>query len=254
MTQAEIINIWRDLILKAWLLGTPTPKQKEKFLKLLNFYEAKLTGDSSQYKSIILWFIKDIRWDIEMWRQINIDNIQDDEYVTNYFITKYELDNFNKLIDAESFKNIFTELQKKNYNKEKVVDAVQKIDAQFRVHFKKLSKKNISKNLLIFTQFERTLPIPALNRLIEFISHHDSLQNEILIINRLERIYKDFLRNFYKECLICLKSKKINSKFIRFSQRDWRLSLHLECEDASSFWLRSGDPIFEYEQLLKKMW
>lgn len=253
MTKAELVNIWRDLILKAWLLKKPTEEQKKKFLKLLASYEQKIAWDTSKYSQVVLSFIQDIRGDIESWREINIDSIDDDEYLENYFIIKHELDNFNRLINKESFKIIFLELKKKKYDETNLKKAIHALDKQFQQAFKKLSYKNIAKHLLIFTTFERNLPTPALHKILDFIEKDPILSNETILMRRLEASYKDFLRDFYNECLACLKSKKISYKFIRYTLKDWKTTMSLKYEDASSIGLRSGNPEYEYTQILKKM-
>lgn len=255
MTKAEIINIGRDLILKAGLLKKPTTIQKEKFLKLLDNYEKKLQNQSSKYTKVIISFIHDIRSDILEDREINIDTIQDDEYIENYFVTKHEIDNFNNLINTELYEIIFDELRKNKHNKQIIIQSVKKLDTQFRSHFKKISYKNISKNLLIFTTFERQLPMPALKRLHKFLLKHDEFSNESVIIDRLERAYKEFLRVTYDCCEECYEKDLINYKFIRYTHDDTtkKLSMSLNLEDASKSELRSGNPKFEYTELLKKM-
>lgn len=254
MDKTEIIRIWRDLILKAWLLKKATPIQKEKFLKLLASYEKKLTKDTHKYSQIVLWFIYDIRDDLESNREINIDSISDDEYIENYFVTKHELDNFNQLIDQESFKIIFSELQKKEINKKKIDTAIKSIQSCFNSHFKKIHQKNLAKNLLIFTTFERTLPLPALERLIAFMIQHESLNQDVLILKRIVRSYKEFLRNFYKICLSCYQTKKIHCKYIAYTKdADGKLTLDLKAHDASKYGLRSWSPTYEYKELLLKM-
>lgn len=253
MKQAEIINIGRDIILRAWLLKKWSQKQKEEFLELLQDYEEKLKNISDSSANVILWFIYDLKDDIQTWKDLNIDNIEDDEYLENHLIVKNELTHFNSLIDQESFKKVFEELNKKEIQIQEIRKAIQKIYAGFEFHFSKISQENIAKNLLIFTQFERKLPIPALNRLLRFMEKYPELWAERILIDRLERTYKNFLRTFYNECLKCLKEKNINFKFIRFSRQNNNLCMCLNCEDASSFGLRSGDPYFEYAEILKKM-
>ena len=254
MKQAELINIGRDLILKAGLLQKPTEEQKKKFLKLLDTYEKKVSWQVSKYSAVVLWFITDIRSDIEAWREIDIDSIDDDEYLENYFIIKHELDIFNTLIDEKSFKAIFLELKKEEYNLENIKIALHNFDEQFQKSFKKLSYKNIAKNLLIFTTFDRKLPIPALHKVLDFIEKDPKLSHETILLKRLETSYKEFLSDFYNECLNCLKSKNISYKFIRYTHKNGKLTMSLKYEDASNIGLRSGDPIYEYKEILKKMW
>lgn len=255
MTKAEIINIGRDLILKAGLLKKPTASQKEKFLKLLDTYENKLQGQSSKYTKVVISFIHDIRSDILEDREINIDTIQDDEYIENYFVTKHEIDNFNNLINTELYENIFDELRKNKHDKQIIIQSVKKLDTQFRLHFKRISSKNISKNLLIFTTFERKLPMPALRRLHKFLLKYDEFSNESVIIDRLERAYKEFLRATYDYCEECYEKSQINYKFIRYSRDETtkKLKMAIHTEDASKTELRSGNPKFEYIELLKQM-
>jgi hypothetical protein len=235
MTKAEIINIGRDLILKAGLLKKPTASQKEKFLKLLDTYEKELQEQSSRYTKVIMRFIHDIRSDILEGREINIDTIQDDEYIENYFVTKHEIDNFNNLINIELYETIFDELRKNKHDKKVVIQSVKKLDIQFRSHFKKISNTNISKNLLIFTTFERKLPMPALNRLHKFLLNYDEFSNESIIIDRLERAYQEFLRVTYDCCEECYKKHQINYKFIRYTHNNTtkKITMSLNLEDAS---------------------
>ncbi len=255
MTKTEIINIGRDLILKAGLLKKPTDTQKQQFLKLLNNYEKQLENEDNKYVEVILGFIHDIRGDIEEGREINIDTIKDDEYVENYFIIKHELDNFNNLINEDVYEDIFDELRKKSYEKKDIAQLVKKLETQFRAHFKQLSSKNIAKNLLIFTLFERKLPMPALKRLHTFLIWHNDLWEEANVINELKRDYTDFLTATYVDSKDCYKKITMNYKFIRYTHDETtkQMKMWLSIEDACKWELRSGNAKFEYWEILKKM-
>lgn len=256
MTKAEIIHIWQDLILKAGLIKKIGETDAKKFLKLLDTYESQLSKDSSKYAQVVLWFIHDIRGDIQEWREINIDAIENDDYIENYFITQHEVKIFNSLIDSESYELVFEELKKKPYSKTKVDAAIKKIDTQFRSQLKKLSCKNIAPNLLIFVTFDRNLPMPALHRLSRFLNQYDEFSTDMIIIDRLQRIYRDFVKKFYIECTDCIKKERINYKFLCY-EKDTQtntLKAHIHIQDASKIDYKSGNPRYEYAQLLKRMW
>lgn len=244
MKKEEIIKIWKEVILLVVKYNnSKTKKSKEDIIKTLDKYENNLEKDKTKYANIVLEFVIDIKNDLIAWRKLNIDNSNSDEYLENYFITQNEISIFNKLILKKEYYLLF-EKEVKNYDK-----LFEDINNNFINNFKKLSYKNIAKNLLVFTLFNRIKPLDALYRMDVLFS--SKLKNEKLVLKNRELIntYLSFIEQVYKAWIIYYKNGKYNYKFIKFSWDE----LDSITSDASKVNFRTWNPKFEYRELLKKL-
>ena len=154
-----------DLIKELLIEITINKNKKDLLLEKINKIESKLENHNLKYKDIALKFIKDIKDDIEAGREINIDSTNNDEYTDNFFKTKIEIQNYNKLILEESYKAICENIYSDEKDLELVKKYFQEIEDNFLKYFTKLNIEIIAQNLLIYTSFKRKNIYQALNRL-----------------------------------------------------------------------------------------
>lgn len=239
MKKEKIIEIWKKLIHLAWT-NSKWIRNDKKLLEQIESYESELGWDKTKYSNVILWFIKDLKSDLLAWRELNIDSIDSDEYLENYFITKNEVQIFNNLIPKKEYRLLFDK-KTKNHN-----EIYQIIEKQFLKQLKSLNSKNIAKNLLIFTLFNKDKPLDWLSR-IKLISSKINL--DIAKINKLIILYKNFIKQVYVDWVTFYKKEQFNYKFIKFS---WD-NIDSKSKDASKVWFRSWNANFEFKQLLIRL-
>lgn len=255
MTTAEIIQIGQELIAKVGTFEETDENSHNDLSEYLKKVEEKLQWNNSKHGQKIQSFIDDLQWDIRDWRKIKIDGIQSDEQVRTFFETERQIEIYNNLIDVERYKTIFHEINKDNCDYKCVHDEMIKLEKKFMVEFEKLSSKIIAKNMLIFSLFERNLPLPALMRLSKFLKASEKLEKDSEIVESLQKKYRNFTAMVYKECTQFYKNGTYNYKFLRiWRDKSWKIiKISFYEEDASYENLRSWNHKFEYREILRKL-
>lgn len=256
MDRKKLIEIWKDLVYKAWIYSKITDeKEKKDLLALFDGYEKELKTDKSKYAQTVLWFVIDLKGDLLSWRELKIDNTLADEYINSYFVTTREVKYFNLLLNEKIFNSIFEQVNKKEIDKNIISTNVIILDSTFRKTLKKLSSDVIAKNLLIFTLFNTNKPIPALKRLVLSLSKKQGFEKEVIILKKLIITYKKIIVEVKEKWIKILSKKDFNFKYLKFSNNteDWKVSVDIKISDASKEDFRSHNPEFEYRNILKKL-
>ena len=255
MTTAEVIHLGQELIAKVGMFEDDSEESRTQLSRDLDEFEARLWDDSSKHGNRVRSFIEDIRWDIADWREVKIDGIESDEQVRTYLETERQIEVYNNLIDVALYKKIFHELNSETCDQECVHKYIQELKNHFEVEFKKLSSKIIAKNMLIFSLFERNLPLPALMRLSKFLRVWKDFEKDFEITDSLQQKYREFTASVYHECAHCYKNDSYNYKFLRIHRDKNKDSIRISfyVEDASYENLRSGNHKFEYREILRKL-
>ena len=94
-------------IIKKILVEITINKWKNKII-LEKIEEIKKSVDEKDkvYKDLVLEFIEEIKDDIKSGREINIDSTNNDEYTTNYFETKIQIQKYNSIIKETEYREI----------------------------------------------------------------------------------------------------------------------------------------------------
>lgn len=250
METEKIINFWKEIIYIAWFYKKYKPEEKQKIENKLTFYKEKLTWSENIYSKRILSFIEDLLWDLALNRELRIDNIFEDDFVWNYYSSIKILKIYNYLIDFDNYKNIFENKKIEENNL-----FFEKFFKNFEDNFKKLEIKTISNLLLIFTIFDLISPKKYLKRLFDFRKNIWLSFENIQKLKYMIKSYEDFLNNIYKVSLINLKNKNFAYKYIKI-EKIWEennFKLKFILQDASKDKFRSGNPIYEYKEVLKNL-
>ncbi len=250
MKKQEILNIAKDLILIAWKYSkVEKQKEKNKLEKILFNYEKQLKTDNTKYSKTILSFLYDLKNDLESGRELNIDNIETDEYLENYLVVRRELKYYNSLILEENYRIIFNELIKKELDNNLINKNLEILKNNFLENFKKLNSKNIAKNLLIFTSFDRSIPKKYLLNLYIYLKNPKQKQLILELLKILEKLIEEtriYWIEFYKK-------NNFNYKYIWFRNIDWKSVLNDKIIDCSKNNYRTWFAKDEYFKLLKNL-
>ena len=252
MNKQEITDIAKDLIYIAWTANTVKKKsEKDELIKKFNKYEKDLLKNKTKYSEMILVFLMDLKWDLEDWRILNIDKLKTDEYLENYLFIKNEVIIFNKLILKTSYRLIFDELANKKSNNEVINIELLKIEKNFVKTLKLLDYKIISKNLLIFTIFQRKIANIWLNNLYKSLQSPKQKQQILWLLE----IYRTFTNKIKVYWIELYKKDDFNYKYLKFSKNsiDWNIDISAKVSNSSKSWFRTWKPKYEYKQLLIKL-
>lgn len=244
MKKQEIIEIWKELIILAWTYdSSKTKKSRQEIIDKLDNYKSKLSKNNSKYSNTVSSFIIDLKDDLLLWKKLNIDSINNDDYIENYFISKNEIIYFNNLILKNEYRLLF---EKDTKNQKELYERLYK---NFIKNLKLLNSKNIAKNLLIFTLFKRVKPMESLYRINLLFSQ--KLKNKDLVLKNLEliKLYKLFTTKVFENWIEIYNRWKYNYKFMKLNNNDFDSII----SDASKAKFRSWNPKFEYKELLKKL-
>ncbi len=251
MKKQEILDIAKELILIAWKYNkVPTKSEKTKLLNIFSKYEDKLLKNKTKYSEVIFWFLLDLKSDLENNRILNIDNLNTDEYLENYLLTKNELKIYNSLILESSYRKIFNELNKNQKQDLKIITReLDKFSKNFITNTKKLNTKVIAKNLLIFTCFERKIIKKYLINLYHYLKNNKQKRIVLELIKEWNIILADVKKysiNYYKKW-------NFNYKYIWFKNIDWKSVLNDKIIDCSKYWERTWFQEKEYLKLIKSL-
>lgn len=240
-------------IIKKILVEITINKWKNKII-LEKIEEIKKSVDEKDkvYKDLVLEFIEEIKDDIKSNREINIDSTNNDEYTTNYFETKIQIQKYNSIIKETEYREIIKIINSKNIDIKNINKNLEKIEKNYISKIKGLDTKIISKNLLIYTTFERKNHLQALNRLgliFEKIGFYEWLKR----INNLIKLNNKIIEKIKIEAIKNLKNNSFNYKYISFKKDVIWYTLSDNITDTSKYMYRSWNPSFEYRNIIKKI-
>lgn len=250
----KIIEIWKEIIYLSAKYSTYTEEEKKKLLKKFKDYKKVLSKDNSKYSNTINNFLIDLEADLQAGRKLEIDTIDHDDYLENYFISQREINHYNSLINEEIYNNIFKEINSSK-NLEKINKYLNDLVEIFNEHIMLISTENISKNLLIFSLFEKKLVSKALRNLSIFINTIPHCENEINTINNLINKHNTIIQNIYLDWVNNLRNKSYNTYYMRFESEiiNWEKVKNLKKYNSSQMNFRTGNSDYEYKKLLKKI-
>ena len=250
MKKQEILDIAKELVLiTAKFSWKITEENKKKLLKKFDEYEEKLEKDNTKYSKTILEFVLDLKDDLLSGRKLNIDKISSDEYLENYLITKNELKFYNSLIDLKIYREIFDELNKKNYDNKKIDELLEKFIKNFLGNYKKLNSKIIAQNLLIFTSFDRIIASKYLKNLYLFLKENSQKQKILELIN----MWNKKILEVKKHSIEFYEKNNFNYKYLGFKNINWKTILSEKIVDCSKIWERTWFAKYEYKKIIKNI-
>jgi len=250
----KIIEIWKEIIYIAGRYSVYTDQEKESILNKFKKYKKALHKDSSQYSNTVLEFIIDLEWDIKAGRKLQIDNVDHDDFLENYFVTQREISHYNNLINEDLFIEIFEEV-KWSKNIQILTEKTKILEANFINEIKLISHDNIAKNLMIFTLFERKITAKALKRLYSFITMIPWNEECSIILRNMISLYYTLIQEVYKSGIKCFYEWNYNVYYMRFLSEviDWEKVKNLKKYNSSQMDFRTWNPKYEYKILLKKL-
>lgn len=246
----KILDIWKQVVYLAAKYSNYSDEEKEKLIDKFWKYREAIWEWNCKYSRTVLWFIQDLELDINAWRKLEIDDIQHDNYLENYFISKRELSHYNKLIDKNIYRKIFDE-----FNSSRNLDTIEKLTKQlvknFISEYKNLSPENIAKNLLIFSNFDKKVISDWLKNLYKVFTLLPNNKELFIELRKINSLYYQLIQQVYTSWVDKYHKKDFNIFYATFTKQN--NSSKLEKIDASKQSYRTGNPDYEYRQLLLKL-
>lgn len=246
----KILDIWKQVVYLAAKYSNYSDEEKEKLIDKFWKYREAIWEWNCKYSRTVLWFIQDLESDINAWRKLEIDDIQHDNYLENYFISKRELSHYNKLIDKNIYRKIFDE-----FNSSRNLDTIEKLTKQlvknFISEYKNLSPENIAKNLLIFSNFDKKVISDWLKNLYKVFTLLPNNKELFIELRKINSLYYQLIQEVYTSWVDKYHKKDFNIFYATFTKQN--NSSKLEKIDASKQSYRTGNPDYEYRQLLLKL-
>lgn len=250
----KIIEIWKEIIYIAGKYSVYTDQEKDKILDKFKTYKKDLKKDSSQYSNTVLEFILDLEWDIKAGRKLQIDNVDHDDFLENYFVTQREISHYNNLINEDLFIDIFEEV---NWNKNigLIESKIKSLEVIFTKEIQLISHKNIAKNLMIFTLFERKIAAKALKRLYSFVMMIPGNEESSIILRKMISSYYTLIQEVYKSGIKNFYEWTYSIYYMRFLYEivNWEKIKQLKKYNSAQMDFRTWNPKYEYKILLKKL-
>ena len=250
----KIIEIWKEVIYLAAKYSNCTEEEKKKLVKKFNEYKKDLSQDTSKYSDTIGNFLIDLESDLKAGRKLQIDSIEHDNYLENYFIAQREINHYNLLINEEIYQDIFNEINW-NKNPDIILEKIKLLDDNFSKEILLISPEKISKNLLIFTLFEKKLVSKALKNLYNFlITLHNSSESIELIETMIQK-HNNIIQKIYHFWVENYNSETYNVYYMKFETEiiKWEKSKNLKKYNSAQMFFRTWNAKYEYKKLLKKI-
>lgn len=250
----KVIEIWKKVIYISAKYSNYNKEEKEVLLNEFQKFKNELLWKKSEYSETVLWFIQDLEGDIRSNRPLEIDTIEHDNYLENYIVTKKELNHYNNLINEEIYINIFKKINN-NFDIKNIHNDIIELEKIFLSEIEKISAKNIAKNLLIFTLYERKITSQALKRLYNFLLQIPEAKESLIRIRSMISKYYTLIQEVLMESVNYYNKKEYNVTYMRFikeSNKNW-IKKHLKKYNSSQQNYRTWNPEYEYKYLLKKL-
>jgi hypothetical protein len=156
LSQIQLLEIAKKIVIFSAAKKKLAPTEAKKVLGELKKVEASLENDSSPLGKKVKTFLRDVIEDIESGREINIDGIQQDEYIENFLTAHIIVQHYNALLKKSDYLLARSHLWSQNMSAfQKLVNEMQK---SFKTHFKKVSSGEFAKYLLIIWEFKLAKP------------------------------------------------------------------------------------------------
>lgn len=250
----KIIQIWKEVIYLAAKYTNYSEKEKKSILSKFNEYKKEIWTNHDKYSNTVLSFIQDLEVDIQENRKLRIDSISHDDYLENYFVTKREINHYNNLLNSNIYREIFDEYYW-DKNKDKILELAKKLSLNFEEEYKNINSKNIAKNLLIFSYFDKKIISEWLKNLYKIFTLLPNNSQLFLELRKINSLYYSLIQEVYQNGVYYYNKQEFNIYFMKFSTKiqDWEKNHVLEKTNASFEWFRTWNAKYEYKQLLLKL-
>lgn len=250
MTTKEVIEIGKKIIILAGTHKQISKKQALEIIKELEIYKVQLETSNSKYAQRVLGFICDISSDISMGRELQINTIKNDNYIENLLASKSERDIYNSLIQADVYQEIIQLLRGTKVTKAQLDKHFLQLEKNFNSHIRKLSVKNISKNLMIFTSFQIEKPQQAFQNLLDVLAYRNiKIYNQKLI--KMHKQVTLLKQDIKSQWIVHYKKNTFQYKYMDFNLSNNFISN--EVIDTSFSGYKSGGAKNEYRKLLLQL-
>lgn len=246
----KILNIWKEIIYLSAKYSDYSDSQKNKLLEKFQNYKDEIWEWNCKYSQTVLWFIQDLEADIQAGRKLEIDNIEHDNYLENYFVTQRELNHYNNLIDSNIYRAIFDEYFWER-DEEKIEMLTKKMVENFIQEYKKLTPENIAQNLLIFSWFDKKIISQWLKNLYKIFTLLPNNKQLFIELRKINSLYYQLIQEVYTHWVHMFHQEKYNIYYAKFIKN--KSISKLKKIDASKQFFRTGNPSYEYKQLLIKL-
>lgn len=246
----KILELWKQIIYISGFYKHYKKSDKEKIVKKLESFKAKLSKNNDKYSKKLIWFLDDLLWDLAKNKPLQIDKIFEDDFVGNYYNTKKQVEIYNNLLDEKLYEKIIS-----MKNLEKNNDFLDKIYETFKKNYNILDKKLISSSLLIFTTFDYKSPKKDLVRLYNFRNIYKLSEKSIQKIEKILKYYELFLEKIYNFWLENLEKNTIAYKYIKASKNktNENIAIDFKLVDVSKENGRTWFYKEEYKEILRNL-
>jgi hypothetical protein len=250
----KIIEIWKEIIYLSAKYSNYTEEEKNKLLVKFNEYKIILSKGNSKYSDTVNDFLIDLESDLTAGRKLQIDKIDHDDYLENYFISQREINHYNSLIDEKLYNKIFEEINTQK-DLEKITKYLLKLEKNFSKQIKLISSENISKNLLIFSLFEKKLVSNALKNLSSFTLTIPNSKLQLQLIHKLIHQHNNLIQKIYLKWIENYRSKTFNVFYMKFESEiiNGEKIKNLKKYNSVQRNFRTWNPEYEYKKILKKI-
>lgn len=250
----KIIEIWKEIIYLSAKYSNYTDTEKKKLLKKFKEYKKVLSEDNTKYSDTVNSFLIDLEADLEASRKLQIDKIDHDDYLENYFIAQREVNHYNSLVDEKLYNKIF-EVINSDKNLDLITKYLLKLEKNFSTQIKLISSEDISKNLLIFTLFEKKLVSTALKNLSNFLISIPNSQLQVKLIHKLIIQHNKLIQKIYLQWVELYKNNSFNIYYMKFESEiiNWEKIKNLKKYNSVQMNFRTWNSKYEYKKLLKKL-
>lgn len=246
----KILNIWKEIVYLAAKYSNYSEKDKNKILKKFWEYKREIWERECKYSKTVLGFIEDLESDISSWRKLEIDSIDHDNYLENYFITQREVNHYNNLINSNIYREIFDDFYN-DRNPEKILSLTKKISNNFENEYIKLSPENIAKNLLIFSNFDKKIISDWLKNLYKIFTLMPNNSDLFIELRKINSLYYQLIQEVYSHGIKHYNNEDYTIYYARFIKDNDNITL--KKINASQMNFRTGNHKYEYKQLLLKL-
>ncbi len=250
----KIIQIGKEVIYLCAKYSNYSQEDKTKILKKFWEYKSQLNDENCKYTQTVLWFIQDLENDIIENRKLQIDSIQHDDYLENYFVSKREITHYNNLLNWKIYREIFDEFYGQK-DENKILILAKKLSQNFQDEYKNISCENIAKNLLIFSNFDKKIISQWLKNLYKIFTLLPNNSQLFIELRKINSLYYSLIQEVYQNWVSFYNKDDYNVFFMKFSSKEigGGKTHNLIKSNASLEWFRTWNPKYEYKQLLLKL-
>lgn len=179
-SQKQLFEVWKKLIIfsgKKWKISS---KEKQKIIPQLESLLTQTVDDSSVIGKKVHSFVTDILTDIRNDAPINIDSIDEDEYVENFLESEWFVLSYNSLLTQKDYHELAKTLEL-NKSGESYQQA-KALKTQVEKTLKNINTQRISELLLIINIFHISNILKCCERLYrKSLIHYDTKTTQELL-------------------------------------------------------------------------